>query len=111
MQVVSSVTVHTHSLLAADPYEASYAIQAFLFARLITAFGQWGEYLRKSTAFLCIMLVVVASGVGICYFVLGWVSNTVSTVGYTLHTSLTNTKAPVAHKEFISERILSQYDH
>lgn len=59
---------------------ASYAIQSYLFARLITSFGFWGEYLRKSTSFLCIMLVVVAVGVGSCYFVLGWVSNMVSTV-------------------------------
>ena len=61
-------------------FSASYAIQSYLFARLITSFGYWGEYLRKSTSFLCIMLVVVALGVGLCYFVLGWVSNMVSTV-------------------------------
>lgn len=59
---------------------ASYAIQSYLFARLITSFAYWGEYLRKSTNFLCLMLVAVAFGVGSCYFVLGWISNTVSTV-------------------------------
>ncbi|KAL1597186.1 hypothetical protein SLS60_008768 [Paraconiothyrium brasiliense] len=58
---------------------SSYAIQSYLFARLITSFGFWGDYLRKATNFLCLMLFVVAIGVGLCYFVLGWVSNMVST--------------------------------
>ncbi|KAF1968688.1 P-loop containing nucleoside triphosphate hydrolase protein [Bimuria novae-zelandiae CBS 107.79] len=66
-------------LLTAAGAGSSYAIQSYLFARLISSFGWWGDYLQKSTNFLCLMLVVVALGVGSCYFVLGWVFNMVST--------------------------------
>ncbi|KAL5380596.1 hypothetical protein DPSP01_007659 [Paraphaeosphaeria sporulosa] len=66
-------------LLTAAGAGSSYAIQSYLFARLITSFGFWGDYLRRSTNFLCLMLFIVAIGVGLCYFILGWVSNMVST--------------------------------
>lgn len=59
---------------------ASAPIQAYLFARLISGFAYWGEALVSATSFLCIMLVVVAIGVGTSYLVLGWVSNTASAV-------------------------------
>jgi ATP-binding cassette subfamily B (MDR/TAP) protein 1 len=59
---------------------ASSAIQAYLFARLISGFAYWGEPLLDSTSFLCLMLLVVAVGVGLSYFALGWVSNNVSAV-------------------------------
>jgi ATP-binding cassette subfamily B (MDR/TAP) protein 1 len=57
---------------------SSSSIQAYLFARLFTDFAYWGEYLRTSANFLCLMLVVVAAGVGLSYFALGWSANTVS---------------------------------
>jgi ATP-binding cassette subfamily B (MDR/TAP) protein 1 len=60
---------------------ASSPIQAYLFARLISGFAYWGEQLRDSTSFLCLMLLVVAIGVGSSYFVLGWLSNDISAVG------------------------------
>jgi ATP-binding cassette subfamily B (MDR/TAP) protein 1 len=65
-------------LLSAIGAASSSSIQAYLFARLFTDFAYWGEYLRTSANFLCLMLVVVAAGVGLSYFALGWSSNTVS---------------------------------
>jgi ATP-binding cassette subfamily B (MDR/TAP) protein 1 len=65
-------------LFSAIGAASSSSIQAYLFARLFTDFAYWGEYLRTSANFLCLMLVVVAAGVGLSYFALGWSSNTVS---------------------------------
>lgn len=59
---------------------ASSPLQAYLFGRLISSFAYWSEALRVSVSFLCLMLLVVAVGVGLSYFTLGWVSNEVSTV-------------------------------
>ena len=61
---------------------ASNPIQAYLFARLFSSFAYRGEQLRLSNNFLCLMLVAVASGVGLSYFSLGWISNIVSTVSF-----------------------------
>jgi ATP-binding cassette subfamily B (MDR/TAP) protein 1 len=49
---------------------------------MISAFSYWGDKLRSSTNFLCLMLVVVAVGVGLSYFALGWTSNTLSAVSF-----------------------------
>ena len=59
---------------------ASNPLQAYLFGRLISSFAYWSEALRLSTSFLCIILLVVAVGVGLSYFTLGWVSNEVAVV-------------------------------
>jgi ATP-binding cassette subfamily B (MDR/TAP) protein 1 len=59
---------------------ATSALQAYLFARLIFGFAYWGEYLVVSTSFLCLMLLAVAVGVGLSYFVLGWTTSNVSAV-------------------------------
>lgn len=67
--------VHTdHMLLAAFP------LQAFLFAKLISVFAFWGVYLKEQTNWWCLMFTVLAIGVGVSYFALGWSSNTVSFV-------------------------------
>ncbi|KAJ4377256.1 hypothetical protein N0V83_000079 [Neocucurbitaria cava] len=65
-------------LVAAMGAAASNPIQAYLFARLISSFAYWGEQLRVTNSFLCLMLVTVAVGVGASYFTLGWISNDVS---------------------------------
>ncbi|KAH5553229.1 hypothetical protein HBI25_173440 [Parastagonospora nodorum] len=65
-------------LVAAAGAGSSFPIQAYLFARLISGFSYWGEALVAATSLLCLMLVVVAIGVGLSYLVLGWVSNTAS---------------------------------
>ncbi|KAF1361318.1 ABC multidrug transporter-like protein [Lizonia empirigonia] len=70
-------------VVAAMGAAASNPLQAFLFGRLISSFSYWTEALRISTSFLCIMLLVVAVGIGLSYFTLGWVSNEVS--AYTLN--------------------------
>ncbi|KAF2799535.1 ABC multidrug transporter-like protein [Melanomma pulvis-pyrius CBS 109.77] len=65
-------------LVATMGAAASNPLQAYLFGRLISSFAYWGEQLRMSTSFLCLMLLAVATGVGVSYFVLGWISNVVS---------------------------------
>ncbi|OCL14368.1 ABC transporter-like protein [Glonium stellatum] len=57
---------------------ASSPLQAYLFAKLISVFDFWGVYLKEQTNFWCLMFVVLAAGIGISYFILGWSSNTVS---------------------------------
>ena len=62
---------------------AAFPVQAYLFARLISLFGFYGDYLHEETQFWCVMTVALAVGVGICYFILGWACNTVSFVSCT----------------------------
>lgn len=59
---------------------AAFPIQAYLFAKLISLFSYYGEYLHEQTQFWCLMTVALAGGVGVCYFMLGWACNTVSFV-------------------------------
>ncbi|KUJ09040.1 ABC transporter-like protein [Mollisia scopiformis] len=56
----------------------SFPAHAFLFAKLISLFNLWGELLRLQTSFWCLMLFLLAIGVAVSYFVLGWSSNVVS---------------------------------
>ncbi|KAH7116907.1 ABC transporter-like protein [Dendryphion nanum] len=65
-------------LISALGAASSSSIQAYIFAKMISSFAYWGEYLRTSTTFLCLMLLAVAAGVALSYFALGWTSNTVS---------------------------------
>jgi ATP-binding cassette subfamily B (MDR/TAP) protein 1 len=75
---VSPDTSHTKDVLM--DMIATSSLQAYLFARLISGFAYWGEQLVVSTSFLCLMLLAVAGGVGLSYFVLGWVTNNVAAV-------------------------------
>ena len=59
---------------------ASSPIQAYLVATIITSFGLTEEYLVPVTSFWCLMFVVLACGVGIGYFCLGFASTRVSFV-------------------------------
>jgi ATP-binding cassette, subfamily B (MDR/TAP), member 1 len=59
---------------------AAFPLQSYLFANLISVFNYWGEYLKNLTNFWCLMFFILAAGVGISYFILGWSSNTVSFV-------------------------------
>ncbi|KAF2826675.1 ABC multidrug transporter-like protein [Ophiobolus disseminans] len=70
---------YTVMLVAAAGAGSTSALQAYLFARLISGFAYWGKQLVDTTSFLCLMLLVVAVGVGLSYFVLGWISNNAST--------------------------------
>ncbi|KAI6372713.1 hypothetical protein MCOR25_003679 [Pyricularia grisea] len=56
-----------------DPL-ASPALQAYLFANLVTLFQLWGDFaqLRAAANFWCLMFVMLATGVGISYFALAW---------------------------------------
>ncbi|KAM3083530.1 hypothetical protein ACMFMG_004178 [Clarireedia jacksonii] len=57
---------------------ASFPLHAFLFAKLISLFELWGELLQIQTNFWCFMFFLLAIGIGVSYYVLGWSSNTVS---------------------------------
>lgn len=72
--------IFEHQKKQTDTIIAAFPIQAYLFARLISLFAFYGEYLRDETQFWCIMTVVLAVGVGVCYFVLSWACNTISFV-------------------------------
>ncbi|PVI03056.1 ABC transporter-like protein [Periconia macrospinosa] len=61
---------------------AAFPLQAYLFANLISLFAFYGELLRAATNFWCLMTVILAIGVGLCHFVLGWACNTVSFVSH-----------------------------
>ncbi|PMD36741.1 ABC transporter-like protein [Hyaloscypha variabilis F] len=59
---------------------AAFPLQAFLFTELITVFdflGYWW-FMQFWTNWWCLMYTVLAAGVGISYFALGWSANTVS---------------------------------
>ncbi|KAF2186887.1 ABC transporter-like protein [Zopfia rhizophila CBS 207.26] len=79
-------------LLGSAGAGAAFPVQAYLFARMISLFAYYGDYLRDQTQFWCLMAVALAVGVGICYFILGWACNTVSFPN-------------------ISQRIISAYRH
>ncbi|CAK7232957.1 hypothetical protein SEUCBS140593_008439 [Sporothrix eucalyptigena] len=57
---------------------ASAPVQAYLFAMLISLFSFLGviEWLRALANFWCLMFTVLAIGVGISYFALGWSATT-----------------------------------
>ncbi|KAI9647284.1 hypothetical protein NHQ30_003667 [Ciborinia camelliae] len=57
---------------------ASFPLHAFLFAKLISLFNLWGQLLQMQTNYWCFMFTLLAIGVGISYYALGWSSNTVS---------------------------------
>lgn len=66
---------------------AAFPIQAYLFAQLISVFNfyWWPWFLQYLTNWWCLMFTVLAIGVGVSYFILGWSANTVSYVSDVLH--------------------------
>ncbi|TVY82150.1 ABC transporter BEA3 [Lachnellula suecica] len=56
----------------------SLPLHAFLFAKLVSLFNLWGQYLLDQTNFWCLMFLFLALGVGISHFTLGWSSNVIS---------------------------------
>ncbi|KAF2008796.1 ABC transporter-like protein [Aaosphaeria arxii CBS 175.79] len=67
-------------LLASAGAGAAFPVQSYLFAKLVSVFSYYGEYLIDETKFWCLMTVVLACCVGVCYFALGWTCNSVSFV-------------------------------
>ncbi|RDW89223.1 p-loop containing nucleoside triphosphate hydrolase-14 [Coleophoma cylindrospora] len=57
---------------------AAVPLHAFLFAKLISLFSFWGQYLQDQTNWWCLMFTILAAGVGASYLILGWSSNTIS---------------------------------
>ncbi|KAK7182630.1 ABC transporter [Paraphaeosphaeria sporulosa] len=82
MQIISEQKgnwyLYVMILFGAAGAGAAFPLQAYLIANLISLFAFYGEFLREATNFWCLMTVVLAIGVGICHFVLGWACNTVS---------------------------------
>ncbi|SPO00227.1 related to multidrug resistance protein [Cephalotrichum gorgonifer] len=57
---------------------ASPAVQAFLFANVLSGFYLTGEYLRDWVAFWCLMFTALAGAVGLGYFTLAWAATTLA---------------------------------
>ncbi|TVY16236.1 ABC transporter BEA3 [Lachnellula arida] len=57
---------------------AAFPLQAFIFAHLISVFSYWGSYLQKETDWWCLMFAILAVGVGVSHFMIGWASNTIA---------------------------------
>jgi hypothetical protein len=55
-------------------------MHAFLFAKLMSLFSFWGDYLTDQTAYWCLMFIFLAIFVFGSYFILGWSSNIVAWV-------------------------------
>jgi len=59
---------------------ASYALQSWLFAHIIEVFDYQGQRLADTASFWALMFFVLALGVALCYFPVGFSSNTCSMV-------------------------------
>ena len=66
-----------------DSNAATFAVQSFLFAKLVEVFQYLGQKLLDAANFWSLMFFIEAIGVGFCYFVLGWTANTISVVSVT----------------------------
>lgn len=65
-------------LLAAMGAGAAYAVQAYLFSKLIVVFQETGSKLVSDANFWALMFFILALAVGIFYGVIGWTSNSLS---------------------------------
>jgi ATP-binding cassette subfamily B (MDR/TAP) protein 1 len=70
---------------------AAFPVQSFLFAKLISLFDLYGDFLQNQTNFWCLMFTILAVAVGVSYFALGWSSNTVSFVSAASESMVTAT--------------------
>jgi hypothetical protein len=71
---------HDANIDANDFILAGFPLQAYLFAKLITVFAYTGKQLEWTTDHWALMFVILAIGIGVSFFILGWASNTVSYV-------------------------------
>jgi hypothetical protein len=60
------------------------------------------------TNWWCLMFTVLAAGVGISYFVLGWSANTVSFVSQKIPQSHLRILTRLAYHLYLSERVLRE---
>ncbi|EEQ35850.1 multidrug resistance protein [Microsporum canis CBS 113480] len=67
-------------LIGAAGCGAGYSIQSYLFSQLITVFQLTGRKLVERTNFWALMFFVLALAVAFFYFILGWMSMSISTV-------------------------------
>ncbi|KAM5432744.1 putative ABC-type xenobiotic transporter [Microsporum ferrugineum] len=66
-------------LIGAAGCGAGYSIQSYLFSQLITVFQLTGRKLVERTNFWALMFFVLALAVAFFYFILGWMSMSIST--------------------------------
>jgi ATP-binding cassette, subfamily B (MDR/TAP), member 1 len=64
----------------ANPFPATYPLQAYLFAHLIQVFTLTGPELVKKGNFWALMFFILAWGTGLAYFVQGWAGHLISIV-------------------------------
>lgn len=63
------------------PTAAAYPGQAILMSRFIDVFQYTGSQMENRGNFFALMFLVLGIGACVVYFVIGWCSNTVATVG------------------------------
>jgi ATP-binding cassette, subfamily B (MDR/TAP), member 1 len=68
-----------------DYFSAGFAIQSFIFAKIMTVFQYMGQKLISGGNFWGLMYFVEAIAVSLCYFTLGWVANSVAVVSPKFH--------------------------
>ena len=66
-----------------DSNAATFAVQSFLFAKLVQVFQYLGQKLLDAGNFWSLMFFIEAIGVAACYFVLGYTANSISIVSIT----------------------------
>lgn len=59
---------------------AAYPLQSYIFANLVEVFTFTGDKLKSRGDFWSLIFFILALGVGVCYFTLGYVSNHISVV-------------------------------
>ncbi|KAK2831910.1 hypothetical protein FQN49_007047 [Arthroderma sp. PD_2] len=72
-------------LIGAAGCGAGYSIQSYLFSQLITVFQLTGSKLVERTNFWALMFFVLALAVAFFYFILGWMSMSISTYVSTIY--------------------------
>lgn len=60
---------------------AAYPGQSILMSRFIEVFKYTGSEMREKGDFFALMFLVLAIGACVVYFVMGWCSNVIATVG------------------------------
>lgn len=61
---------------------AAFSLQSYIFAQLIQVFQYTGARLKERGDFWSLMFFVLALGIALCYFTLGYFSNHLSVVGF-----------------------------
>lgn len=67
---------------------AAFSLQSYIFAHLLEVFQFTGEHLQSQGNFWSLMFFILALGIGVAYFCLGFVANHLSVVSIIVVTFL-----------------------